>query len=110
MQAPFGAEVIRVNPSQVRFSLERTLSKTVAVVPTMQGQPADGFELGQVMVSPGRFDVEGPESRMNVAGVHCNGSHSTWIGKRDRPSSKRSDLDVPDPQLRLQRPISQMSV
>src|SRR5437773_5154756 len=35
VQAPFGAEVIRVNPSSVRFSLERTIAKTVQIVPTI---------------------------------------------------------------------------
>src|SRR5437763_4806017 len=39
VQAPFGAEVIRVNPSSVRFSLERTIAKTVQIVPTILGQP-----------------------------------------------------------------------
>src|SRR5919201_3683992 len=43
VQAPFGAEVVRVNPSSVRFDLERTLTKTIPVVPTIVGQPADGF-------------------------------------------------------------------
>ena len=52
VQAPFGAEVVRVNPSSVRFDLERTLRKTVPVVATIQGQPTDGFELGSVMVNP----------------------------------------------------------
>ena len=37
VQAPFGAEVIRVNPSSVRFNLERTVTKTVSVAPTING-------------------------------------------------------------------------
>jgi len=47
VQVPFGAEVVRVNPSRVRFSLERTISKLVPVVPTIQGQPAEGYELAR---------------------------------------------------------------
>src|SRR5438128_10701010 len=66
VQAPFGAEVVRVNPSSVRFDLERTLRKTVPVVATIQGQPTDGFELGSVMVNPNKVEVEGPESRINT--------------------------------------------
>src|SRR5207253_5254603 len=62
VQAPFGAEVIRVNPSSVRFNLERSLTKTVPVVATILGQPVDGFELGTVMVNPSKVEVEGPES------------------------------------------------
>src|SRR5215471_13744875 len=43
VQAPFGAEVIRVNPSSVRFDLERTMRKSVPVIATVLGQPSDGF-------------------------------------------------------------------
>src|SRR6266699_4903206 len=39
VQAPFGAEVIRVNPSSVRFNLERTIAKPIPIVPTILGQP-----------------------------------------------------------------------
>src|SRR5207249_2936352 len=66
VQAPFGAEVIRVNPSSVRFSLERTIGKTVPITPTILGQPSDGYEIGKVLVSPGTVEVEGPESRVNT--------------------------------------------
>src|SRR6266566_1868186 len=66
VQAPFGAEVIRVNPSSVRFSLERTVTKTVPVVPTIAGQPSDGFEIGKVLINPNKVEVEGPESRLNT--------------------------------------------
>src|SRR6516162_5772708 len=61
VQAPFGAEVIRVNPSSVRFNLERTVTKTVSVAPTINGQPPDGYE-AKVSVNPATMDVEGPES------------------------------------------------
>src|SRR5713226_9013894 len=66
VQAPFGAEVIRVNPSSVRFNIERTLTKTVPVVPTIVGQPSDDFEIGSVMVNPSKVEVEGPESRVST--------------------------------------------
>src|SRR5437868_7134986 len=65
VQAPFGAEVIRVNPSSVRFSLERTITKTVPIVPTIVGQPTTGYEVGRVLISPSTVQVEGPESRVN---------------------------------------------
>src|SRR6058998_3224274 len=66
VQVPFGAEVVRVNPSRVRFSLERTISKLVPVVPTIQGQPAEGYELGKVLMNPSKVQVEGPESRVSA--------------------------------------------
>src|SRR5262245_14142027 len=66
VQAPFGAEVIRVNPSTVRFTLERTTVKTVPVIPTTLGQPESGYEVVRVLVNPMNVEVEGPESRINT--------------------------------------------
>src|SRR6516225_8341840 len=65
VQAPFGAEVIRVNPSSVRFNLERTITKTIPVQPTIVGQPTDAYEIGKVTVNPSVVEIEGPESRVN---------------------------------------------
>ena len=104
VQAPFGAEVVRVNPSRVRINLERTISKMVPVVPTIQGQPARGFEVGKVLLNPNRIRVEGPESRVN----HLDSVSTRPIlvdGKRAN-ILQSSDLDVPDPQVRLQRPAT----
>jgi YbbR domain-containing protein len=101
VQAPFGAEVIRVNPSSVRFSLERTLVKTVPIVPTTLGQPSDGYEIGNVLVSPNSAEVEGPESRVNIlssiqtVSIRVEGRHASF----EQPA----DLDPPDPQIRLKK-------
>jgi len=100
VQAPFGAEVIRVNPSTVRFTLERTVTKTVDIVPTIAGLPTNGFEAGQVFVSPNTVEVEGPESRVDALS-----SIATTPIRLDRKQSsfeQTADLDVPDPQIRLQ--------
>ena len=102
VQAPFGAEVVRVNPSSVRFDLERTLRKTVPVVATIQGQPTDGFELGSVMVNPNKVEVEGPESRINT--LESIATVPIRLERRQTHIEQTVDLDVPDPQIRLQHP------
>ncbi len=102
VQAPFGAEVIRVNPSSIRFNLERTLTKAVSVVPTILGQPPDGFEIGTVMVNPSRVEIEGPESRIST--LTSIATIPVRLDRRQTPIAQTADLDVPDPQIRLQRP------
>ena len=102
VQAPFGAEVVRVNPSSVRFNLERTLTKSVPVVPTTLGQPSDGFEIGTVLVNPSRVDVEGPESRVNT--LESIATVPIRLDGRKTHIEQTIDLDVPDPQVRLQHP------
>jgi YbbR domain-containing protein len=102
VQAPFGAEVVRVNPSRVRINLERTISKMVPVVPKIQGPPARGFEVGKVSLDPSRVRVEGPESRVNNLDSVSTLPVSVE-GKRTNVSQS-TDLDAPDPLVRLPRP------
>jgi YbbR domain-containing protein len=102
VQAPFGAEVIRVNPSSVRFNLERTLTKTVPVIATILGQPSDGFEIGKVTIEPNKVDVEGPESRVNT--LESIATVPIRLDRRQTHVEQSADLDVPDPQIRLSHP------
>ena len=102
VQAPFGAEVVRVNPSSVRFSLEHTISREVPVIPTISGQPADGYEMGYVMVNPSKIRIEGPESRVTT--LDSIPTMPIRIDQRQTLLSQSVDVDVPDPQIRLQQP------
>jgi YbbR domain-containing protein len=100
VQAPFGAEVIRVNPSSVRFDLERTITKTIPVVPTYQ--LPDGYEIGKVEVSPPAVQIEGPESRVNA--LSSIATLAIRVDRRQARVEQTADLDVPDPQIRLLHP------
>jgi YbbR domain-containing protein len=102
VQAPFGAEVIRVNPSSVRFNLEKTMTKTVPVIATVLGQPSDGFEVGQVTIEPNKVQVEGPESR--VMTLESIATVPIRLDRRQAQIEQTADLDVPDPQIRLSHP------
>ena len=102
VEAPFGAEVIRVNPSSVRFTLERTSIKTIPIVPTILGQPADGYEVGQILVSPSMVEVDGPESRINT--LSSIATVPIRVERRQSSTEVTADLDVPDPQIRLPHP------
>ena len=102
VQAPFGAEVIRVNPSSIRFNLERTSSKTVLVVPNISGQPSDGMEIATVLVLPNKVEVEGPESR--ISSLESIATVPIRLDPRQTHIEQSSDLDVPDPQIRLTHP------
>jgi YbbR domain-containing protein len=102
VQAPFGAEVIRVNPSSVRFNLERTVTKTIRVSPTIVGQPPDGYEIAKVLVSPATVDIEGPESR--VIALSFIATVGIRLDRRQSTIEQTVDLDVPDPQIRLPHP------
>ena len=102
VQAPFGAEVIRVNPSSVRFNLERTITKKVPVMPTIVGLPTDSYEAGKVTVNPSVVEIEGPESRVNT--ILSIATVPIRLDRKQTRVEQTVDLDVPDPQIRLQHP------
>lgn len=61
---PFGARVIRVTPASVQIALDRTLERTVKVIPRVSGAPAEGFELAGITLSPQTITVVGPASQV----------------------------------------------
>jgi YbbR domain-containing protein len=102
VQAPFGAEVIRVTPSSVRFNLERTVEKIVPVVAEIATQPPDGYEVQKIVLNPAAVAVQGPESRVMI--LMSISTVPIRLERRQADVEMNVDLDVPDPQIRLQRP------
>lgn len=63
---PFGVEVTQVFPSTVMLTLETTGTKSVPVEATVEGRPAEGYEIGEIKVEPSKVEVEGPESQLKA--------------------------------------------
>jgi YbbR domain-containing protein len=100
VQAPFGAEVIRVTPSSVRFYLERTITKAVAVMPMIV--PPDSYEVAKFLVNPSTVEIEGPESHVNALSQIA--TVAIRLDRKQTHVEQTADLDVPDPQIRLKHP------
>jgi YbbR-like protein len=62
VQLPPGLRVTSINPPSIRLQFEERASKVVAVKPEFDGQPARGYSLGEVTVSPSHVNVRGPKS------------------------------------------------
>ena len=63
---PFGISATQVFPSTVMLTLETTGTKRVNVEATVEGKPADGYEMGKISVDPPAVDVIGPESELKA--------------------------------------------
>jgi YbbR domain-containing protein len=59
IKAPFNLKVVRVNPTSIKVRLDRVITKTVEVKPTLVGKPAPGFRLKRVEINPPSVRVEG---------------------------------------------------
>jgi YbbR domain-containing protein len=62
VEAPSGAQVLRVWPSTVRLTLASAAIRSVRVVPQIRGTPAAEHALGQVAVDPQIVEVKGPRT------------------------------------------------
>jgi YbbR domain-containing protein len=64
VRVPFGVEVKTITPATTTLVFERTLTKTVPVVPSVEGQPAPGFAVERVTTEPAEVEVVGPDSAL----------------------------------------------
>ena len=59
---PVGVLALAVVPPTVPLMFEASATKTVPVVPAIDGDPAEGYVRGRVIASPASVEVVGPES------------------------------------------------
>jgi YbbR domain-containing protein len=64
VRAPFGVEVVQVTPASVSLTFEESLSKTVGVTVRIEGEPAQGYTVGGIIVDPPTVAVVGPASAL----------------------------------------------
>jgi YbbR domain-containing protein len=61
---PPEVEVVSVDPAAMTLEFEREQTRFVPLRPTLDGVPAPGFVLGEVLIVPAQITVQGPESRI----------------------------------------------
>lgn len=99
MPLPAEVEVVSLEPTTISLQFERRQTLIVTVRPTIEGQPAPGFELGAVRATPVQVPVQGPESHLvdlesvTTEPLSVEGATGT-VTRMVRPI-------LPDPQLRL---------
>lgn len=102
VRAPFGVEVLQVSPSSVAMLFEKTATKEVRVVPSIDGVPAPGFVVGNWTVDPQTVEVTGPESVVEKVIAATTESVSV-AGARDAVND-RVTVGFIEPALRLKDP------
>jgi len=61
---PTGVEVVQVSPPAIDIELDRALTRSVEVRPTIIGTPRDGWTIGDVDVEPSTARITGPQGRV----------------------------------------------
>jgi YbbR domain-containing protein len=102
VRAPFGVDVVAVNPARVRVTLEPTVSSRLKIIPSVTGAPAEGFRVEAVSVTPDFVKVEGPANRVRL----MENVQTTPVDISGKQQNVRQtvDLNVLDPRIRVSQP------
>jgi YbbR domain-containing protein len=102
VRTPFGVEVVQVMPSSVSLTFEPSASKVVPVVPSVEGDPADGYIVGTVTADPPTVEVVGPVSALGSLTEAI--TEPVSVTSASAPVSETVTVGVPDQAVRLREP------
>ena len=102
VRAPFGVQVLQISPSSVSTVFEKTATREVPVVPSVEGTPAPGFVIGNKTSDPPTVLVTGPESAVATA-TEATTEPVSVAGAREAVTD-RVTVGFLNPSLRLMTP------
>lgn len=102
VRTPFGVDVVQVNPSTVSMTFEPSGSKVVPVVPTVEGEPTDGFVVGTVTAEPSTVEVLGPISVLSKLTQAI--TEPVTVTDASAPVTETVNIGVADAAIRLRQP------
>ena len=104
--APFGVEVVQVVPSTIALSFEASVTREVPVMASTEGEPAPGYVVGKVTVSPNRVEIIGPESAVKRAREAVTETISVADLRESVTAAVKIGFNDPALRLKTQRSVS----
>lgn len=62
---PRGVMVTRIRPSAITVILDQAIIRQLEVHPIVKGQPAPGYEIRKISITPEQIDIKGPKSEIS---------------------------------------------
>lgn len=102
VNTPYGIETVQVSPATLTLEFETTGVRVVRVQPTIDGEPANGFEVVSVRSEPETIEVAGPESAIR----QLREAITEPISVVDRKATVQEvvTVGVVDPSVRVRSP------
>jgi YbbR domain-containing protein len=104
VRVPAGMEITQVNPPTITVQLERTGTRSVRVVPAVEGKPAEGYVVEGISSDPDHVEIVGPESRLRLIDEAI--TEPVSVANATRPVTDRVTVGVVDGMLRLKTPTT----
>lgn len=99
VRAPFGVEVLQVVPATLYMAFEPSLTKTVPVMPEVEGDPAAGYEVAVRTAEPATVDIVGPQTA--VAAMTAAITEPVSVAGESKTIVRTVSVGVSDPTVRL---------
>lgn len=96
---PLGVGVLSIAPNPLQLELGQIQHKMVEVRPRLEGEPAEGYELVEVLSSPQQVPISGLEAVL--AKVSDISTEPVDISGRSSGFDAEVDLDSPNPSVRI---------
>jgi YbbR domain-containing protein len=104
VRVPYGIDVAQVMPPSLSLSIEKSVQRTVPIVPATDGDPAPGFVVGRISAEPSTVQIIGPES--HVREVAEATTEPVEIDGRSERVRDVVAVGVTDSSVRLAEPLS----
>ena len=102
VRAPFGVDVVQVNPASIAMTFEPASTKVVPVVPAVEGEPASGYVVGTVAADPQTVEVIGPVSALRQLTEAI--TEPVSVAGATEAVNETVTIGVPDAAVRLRVP------
>jgi YbbR domain-containing protein len=99
VKAPFAVVVTQVTPSAVAIRFEPSATRIVAVVPSVEGEPAPGFIVGKISADPATVAIVGPESLLRRVTEAI--TEPVWVGSAKADVQSTVIVGVADEGVRV---------
>jgi YbbR domain-containing protein len=102
VRVPYGVSVAQVSPAALPLTFEPSASRSVPVVPAVDGEPAPGYRIGRIRSTPEQVAVVGPTS--HVVGVASATTEPVSVAGAASNVIDRVTIGVNDDMVRLETP------
>jgi YbbR domain-containing protein len=104
VRSPFGVSVSQVIPQTIHLAFEIGETRTVPIRADVEGEPAPGYVLGRVTVTPASVEVIGPSSDLHA--LREATTEPVVVEGLSRNVEETVTVGVDDSALRLREPLS----
>lgn len=99
VKAPFAVEVTQITPASIAIRFEPSATRIVPIQPSVEGEPAVGFIVGEITAQPRLVEVVGPESALRR--VEEAITEPIWVGSASSAVKSTVVLGVAESGVRV---------